>query len=104
LDFYFHMLIITDENDADGDSIPDFSDTRDDSVPLPPSLELAVDGSSLVFTIRGEAGRSYSLIRKTRLSDSAPAAEHPVTMTQTVQTITLPPPTVATAFWYLQVL
>ena len=98
-DYPFWTLSIDDVNDADADTIPDFSDTPSGSTPRRPLLSLARGTTNLWLTISGDMGRLHHILENTNLATGNWQTNLSLTLTNDPQTISLPLPTVAAKFW-----
>jgi hypothetical protein len=95
-------LSFDDLNDADGDKIPNFSDTPPAGVVQEPELALRPGGTNLVLTIAGDSGRSYEIQWASTVRPASWQPEVTVTLTNSSQAVTLPRPG-ETRFWRVKV-
>lgn len=98
-DYRDWVLSIDDPNDADGDSIPDFSDDAGTLVEVPPTLSLARAGNELVFTISGRDGSSYDLEAKDALGLNNWQTVVSISLTNSPQPLILVVPDTPSRFW-----
>jgi hypothetical protein len=103
LDYYDWGLSIDDLNDGDKDGIPDFSDDPGVVPPRTPTLGLALNGSSLTFTIRGTVGRTHELQEATSLVLKDWKTVKSLVLASDPETVTLPPPTEGVRYWRMRV-
>jgi len=97
-DYWLWMLSIDDLNDADDDSIPDFSD--DPASPVRrPMLTLTLDATNLWLKISGEVGRLHEI----QEADSVPSTNwqtvRSLTLTNDPQVVSLPLPSTMEKYW-----
>ena len=93
---------IDDPNDQDTDGIPDLTDPP--ATAANPRLTLSRAGADLVLEIEGELNRNFQLLTAPALTTNPDWTQvASVTLTNSPQTILLPTPTAATAFWRLAV-
>lgn len=103
-DYPFWQLSIDDWNDADGDTIPDFSDEPDSGGNIePPVLSLTRGTTNLWLSISGEVGRLHHVLQCADLNSGAWQTNLTVTLTNNPQLISLPLPDESSRFWRVEV-
>jgi hypothetical protein len=90
-------LDIFDPNDANRDGVPDIAEPPLDLTP--PALSLAVDKTSLSFTITGDPGQKIIIDHATMLTAPVWSTVAAVTMTNKTQTVTLKAPSFVRGFY-----
>src|SRR5437016_2107190 len=104
-DYLTWVLSIDDTNDSDNDGIPDFSDDPGPIVDRLPLLSLSLGSTNLLLSIRPGLGNVYEVQRVDSLSQTNwTVVLSPLTVTNDPQTVLLPLPTNAAAFWRVHVL
>jgi hypothetical protein len=98
-DYLYWNLSIDDVNDADHDTIPDFSDDPQTTPPRRPKLTLAVNPDHVLLTIAGDVGRLHEIQQLTDLSTTNWQPVKSVILTNDPQTVSLSPPSGSPAFW-----
>jgi hypothetical protein len=98
-DYLYWNLSIDDTNDADHDTIPDFSDDPQTAPPRQPRLTLAVNPDHVLLTIAGDVGRLHEIQQLTDLSTTNWQPVKSVILTNDPQTVSLSPPSGSPAFW-----
>jgi len=98
-DYYSWELSIDDTNDSDGDTIPDFSDDPQTTLPRQPLLLLTRGPTNLWLTISGDVGRVHQIVETTSLALPHWTTNQSLTLTNDPQTVSLPLPTTMTKFW-----
>jgi hypothetical protein len=103
-DYPLWQLSIDDVNDADADTIPDFSDAPSAAASSRrPSLSLARGAANLWLTISGDVGRLHHVLERTNLAGGNWQTNLSLTLTNDPQTIPLPLPSQAVKYWRVQV-
>ncbi|MBN8246187.1 MAG: hypothetical protein J0L84_01945 [Verrucomicrobia bacterium] len=93
-------LFIADANDADRDGIPDLSDPADLPPPqVTPEIRLAVADGNLQLEVKAKAGVTVTMERRDTLASGAWAAVQSFVMANDSDSIVLPLPAGAAAFW-----
>jgi len=103
-DYYTWILSIDDANDADADSIPDFSDDPASTGPSAPSLGLSLGSTNLNLSISGTVGRSHEIQEISSLSQTNWTTTTTITLTNSPQVVSLPLPNGPTRFWRVRAL
>ncbi|NOS71672.1 MAG: hypothetical protein HOP33_17320 [Verrucomicrobia bacterium] len=98
-DYTSWLLSIDDVNDADADTIPDFSDNPSVSVPRRPLLTLSRGTTNLLLTISGDVGRLHHILERTNLSTGGWVTNRSLTLTNDPQTISMPLTGAPMKFW-----
>jgi hypothetical protein len=98
-DYVSWNLSIDDSNDADHDTIPDFSDDPQAAPAQQPKLTLALSAGQVLLTIAGDVGRVHEIQRLSELSSTNWQPVQLVTLTNNPQTVSLTPPTGNSSFW-----
>lgn len=98
-DYPLWQLSIDDVNDADADTIPDFSDTPSSSSPRHPTLSLARGTTNLLLTISGDVGRLHRVLETTNLAAGNWLTNRSFTLTNDPQTVSLPLAPGGVKFW-----
>jgi hypothetical protein len=101
-DYPFWSLSIDDVNDADADTIPDFSDAPS-AAPRRPILSLARGGTNLLLTISGDVGRLHHLLERTSLASGSWQTNLSLVITNDPQTVSLSLSNQPAKFWRVQV-
>jgi len=98
-DYVYWNLSIDDANDADHDTIPDFSDDPQTTAPRQPKLTLALSPDHVLLTIAGDVGRLHEVQQLADLSSTNWQPVKSVMLTNDPQTVSLPLPPGNTLFW-----
>lgn len=98
-DYTLWLLSIDDVNDADADTIPDFSDNPGASIPRRPLLTLSRSTTNFLMTISGDVGRLHHILEKTNLASGTWVTNRSLTLTNDPQTISLPLAGAPMTFW-----
>ena len=98
-DFLHWNISIDDVNDADHDTIPDFSDDTQSTPARQPKLTLALNADHVLLTIAGDVGRVHEIQQLTDLSSTHWQPVQSVTLTNDPQTVSLTLPTGGSSFW-----
>jgi hypothetical protein len=102
-DFLFWEISIDDTNDANGNGIPDLSDDPSaQPPPQGPGLTLTRSSGQLLLTVDGAKGQTYSLEETPSLLPATWQKASSITLTNSIQGVTLPVPSGQTAFWRLR--
>jgi hypothetical protein len=96
IDYALWVILVADQNDADGDGIPDLSDP---APPRPPLLALRQDANGLWLSVSGEVGRRYGLEQAVTLTQPQWTEFTSLTLTNDPQVVPVPLPAEATRFW-----
>lgn len=97
-DYYLWVLSIDDTNDADLDSIPDFSDDPVVAPPRRPILQLTRGTTNLLLRISGDIGRLHQILEAPSITATTWTTNMALVLTNDPQTVSLPlPPN--TRFW-----
>jgi hypothetical protein len=95
-------MLIEDDNDYDGNGIPDLTDPNlPPARPLvqPPFLTLSFSAGKLFFSLAGTAGNSYDIEQSSTLSSILWAPALSVTLSNNTPTFSFPSPGIGTTFW-----
>jgi hypothetical protein len=103
-DYPVWQLSIDDANDADADTIPDFSDAPSGAAPRRPILSLARGPTNLWLTISGDVGRLHHVLESTNLATGNWQTNLSLTLTNDPQTISLSLPGQPVKYWRVQAL
>ncbi len=100
-DYYTWVLSIDDLNDANHNSIPDFSD---DPIAAPPrpALSLALTSTNLLLTVRGEVGQTNLLQQTSSLTGTNWQTTGTIVLTNSPQVVPLDLPASQPRFWRLR--
>jgi hypothetical protein len=98
-DYVYWNLSIDDANDANHDTIPDFSDDPQTTPARQPKLTLALDANRVLLTVAGDVGRVHEIQQLTDLSSTNWQPVASVTLTNDPQTVSLALPTGNSSFW-----
>lgn len=101
-DYLYWNLSIDDSNDADHDTIPDFSDNPQTAPPRQPKLTVALNADHVLLTIAGDVGRVHEIQQLTDLSSTNWQSAGSVTLTNDPQTVSLTRPTGGSSFWRIR--
>jgi hypothetical protein len=100
------ILSIDDTNDVNHNTIPDFSDDPQSTLPSRPSLTLRPTATNLWLTIRGDTGHVHQVQESLSLPASKTATNWQtvlsVTLTNSPQDVSLPLPSSTTRFWQVR--
>lgn len=102
-DYPVWQLSIDDANDADADTVPDFSDAPTTTTPRRPTLSLARSGNSLRLTIGGDVGKLHHVLESTNLTTGNWQTNVSLTLTNDPQTVSLPLPSQLVKYWRVHV-
>lgn len=98
------LLSVDDQNDANRNGIPDFSDDPvAGASPRQPRVELSTRATNLVITLHGDVGRVHELQTLSDLSCANWQSAARLTLTNDPQLVTFPWPADKTAFWRVKV-
>ena len=100
-DYQFWSLSIDDVNDADADTIPDFSDAP--AAARRPILSLARGATNLWLTIRGDVGRLHHILESTNLTSGNWQTNLSLILTNDPQTVSLPLQNIPVKYWRVHV-
>jgi hypothetical protein len=98
-DYLYWNLSVDDANDADHDTIPDFSDDPQTTPVRQPKLTLALNANHLLLTISGDVGRMHEIQQLTALGSTNWQPVQSVTLTNDPQAVSLTLPTGDSSFW-----
>jgi len=98
-DYQVWVISIDDANDVNGNGIPDLSDDPAAAGELVLRLGLVRSGTQLQLSVSGDPGQTYDLQETSSLLPPNWAKSRSITLTNTPQNISLPPPATATRFW-----
>lgn len=98
-DYLYWNLSIDDANDADHDTIPDFSDDPRAIPTRQPRLTLSLNAGHVLLTIAGDLGHVHEIEQLTDLSSTNWQPVQSVTLTNDPQTVSLALPTGISSFW-----
>ena len=98
-DYLYWNLSIDDTNDADHDTIPDFSDDPQTAPPRQPRLTLTLNAGHALLTIAGDVGRLHEVQQLTDLSSTNWQPVESVILTNDPQTVSLSSPVGNPTFW-----
>jgi len=101
-DYYVWVLSVDDRNDADSDTIPDFSDDPQNVSPRRPLLALNRAPGNLLLTISSDVGQLCEIQEAAIVNATNWPTILSVTLTNDPQTISLPLPS-QTKFWRVRV-
>lgn len=97
-DYYTWEISIDDPNDADHDTIPDFSDEPQAMLPRAPSLTLTLGTTNLWLNISGDVQHVHRILEATSFVSGNWTTNQSFVLTNDPQTISLPLPS-GTGFW-----
>ncbi len=100
-DYWMWAILITDNNDANGDGIPDFTDSVLPPVtpPVLPTLSIGWQGTKIALGVGGTPGQPYAVESCTNLTGAAWAPAFVTTVTGNEPQVTLLPSPAGPTFW-----
>lgn len=99
-DFLTWIVDLTDENDADGDGIPDLTDGESIVVePISPDLSIELTETLVRITVSGEAGRTYRIESASVVRPDLWTTDRSISLTETTATFEVERAGLTTSFW-----
>jgi hypothetical protein len=100
-DFHDWLIIVDDQNDTDGDGLPNLIDPPSDVPPTAPSMQIIKTDNGIRLVITGDVGRAYTLESVSAVPAATWSNATAVTLTTSPFTVDLPAPTSPT-FWRMR--
>ncbi|HTI98571.1 MAG TPA: hypothetical protein VL527_06675 [Dongiaceae bacterium] len=101
-DYYTWKISIDDPNDSDSDTIPNFSDDPQTTLPRQPLLALTPTGTNFLLTVSGDVGHICHILEAASLTSPNWITNQTFTLTSDPQTVLLPLSGGGAKFWRVQ--
>lgn len=101
-DYRTWEISIDDPNDSDGDTIPNFSDDLQTTLPRQPLLALTPTGTNFLLTVSGDVGHICHILETASLTAPNWTTNQTFTLTSDPQTVALPLSGSGAKFWQVQ--